>query len=65
MKLVEFAQNIKHFAEKYPNLEVVFSKDDEGNGFSRIFYSPSLGLFEDGEFSTQCEIKEINAICIN
>ena len=44
-------------------LDVVTSKDDEGNGYNLVHYEPTVGHFdEDREFT---EEKEINAVCVN
>ncbi len=45
------------------DLKVVTSDDDEGNHFTPVHYSPSLGLFEDNEFQPSDENPD--AICLN
>jgi thiol-disulfide isomerase/thioredoxin len=64
---------------EYGELDVVYSKDDEGNGFGHVHYGPSVGV-HDGEYSGDfkqfdtdpnvdpedtCSKEDINAICIN
>ena len=53
--------------EKVLDFDVIYSKDDEGNEYKRICYSPSLGSYDDGEFfdcHDQSGLKD-NALCIN
>ena len=75
MKLKEYAKLINNIAKRYPNLEVIYSKDDEGNDFQEVVYEPSIGYFEEGEYTEFdsiesdeqqfLNIKNCNAICIN
>ena len=79
MKLKEFLNNIQEMVKEDPSLlekNVIFAKDDEGNGFEEVYYGPSIGvLTEDFEyvpsdskdFEEEYEYtkKDINAICIN
>ena len=67
MKLLEFAENINKLLKDRPEtayFDVVTSRDDEGNGFNLVYYSPSVGSYNenDKEFS---EEKKLNAVCIN
>lgn len=75
MKLKEYLDNLNKLVKENPDCleyEVVSSIDDEGNGFNSVYYSPTLGIFEDDEFISGENIdergrsvNEINAICIN
>jgi hypothetical protein len=75
MKLKEFIENLNEFVKENPetlDMEVVTSIDDEGNGYSFVHYTPSKGVYEDGEitFSEQYEEdgiddSETNVVCIN
>ena len=64
--------------EAHGNLPLVYAIDEEGNAFHGVYFSPTLGHFneEDHEFATEDNIKEepdsypvdeypINALCIN
>ena len=67
MKLKEFSENISKLLEDRPEtaeFDVVTSADDEGNGYSLVHYSPSVGNYdeEDKEFT---EETKLNAVCIN
>lgn len=63
MKLNQFIKELQVLKKIHGNIDLVYSKDDEGNGFSEVFYSPTAGNFNDGEFNEKSE--DINVICIN
>lgn len=75
MTLKEYLENLNEFIAEHPEAleyEVVTSADDEGNYYNPVHYTPSIGLFEDGEFTQldnfeECEIdnKDANSVCIN
>lgn len=67
MKLKTFIENLTKFVTEHPealDLDVVTSRDDEGNGYNLVHYTPEVGNYnaEDKEFSAA---KELNAVCIN
>lgn len=67
MKLKEFAKNINELLKDRPetaDFEVVSSRDDEGNGFNLVHYSPSVGNYDNEEREFK-EEKKLNAVCIN
>lgn len=71
MTLREFIQNLQDFVKENPDtldMTVITSIDSEGNGYSEIYYDPTMGWYEDGNFSS-CEedIEEYgaNAVCVN
>jgi hypothetical protein len=75
MTLKQYIEMLQKFAEENPEtleFEVIYAEDDEGNGYGRIAYSPSKGVFDDGEFFTENNFEDedyqpsdINAVCIN
>lgn len=75
MTLREYIEELKKFAEENPEtleMQVITSKDDEGNGFSPVYYSPSKGIFEDSDFISaeqyedwERDESETNAVCVN
>jgi hypothetical protein len=72
MQLSEFLTNLNNLVEEKPWLltcEVITARDDEGNGFNLVHFSPTIGYFDkdEYEFSAEDEIEviEINAVCIN
>ena len=42
MKISEMIQNLKEFMEEHGDLECWYAIDDEGNGYHKISYEPSL-----------------------
>lgn len=67
MKLKEFAENINNLLKERPETaeyDVVSSKDDEGNGYNLVHYSPTVGNYDKEEREFQQE-REVNAVCIN
>lgn len=67
MKLKEYAENINKLLAERPEtaeFDVVTSRDDEGNGFNLVYYSPSVGNYnsEDRDFK---EEQVPNAVCVN
>lgn len=77
MKLKEFLKTLNDLVESNPKLEefeVVTAKDDEGNGYNRVYFHPSIGNFDEGEFEFVpfgdfeeygLVTSDANAICIN
>lgn len=77
MILKEYSEQIAALAALHPELEVVYSIDDEGNDFKVLHHTPSLGNYDKEErewideqdFGSyfneyDCEY-EVNAVCIN
>lgn len=77
MKLKQFLDHIHHHTKDIPNkdnLEVIFSIDDEGNEFKKVYFEPTLckienvdsknvnivGFYEDNTIKKE----NINSICI-
>ena len=55
MKLKDFLDNINKMVEENPSildLDVVYARDPEGNGFYPVYYTPSIGchLLEDDDW---------------
>jgi hypothetical protein len=75
MTLKEYIEGLKKFVEENPEtleMQVVTSKDDEGNGYNPVYYSPSKGIFEDSDFISARQYEdwerdesETNAVCVN
>ena len=75
MTLKEFIENLNKFVKENPEtleMQVVTSKDDEGNGFNLVYYKPSKGIFEDRDFISfeqyedfERDENETNAVCVN
>ena len=60
---------LKDFINKLEKV-VVYSADDEGNYFNQVHYSPTIGVFNDEDFTPvredfyECYL-ELNSVCIN
>jgi hypothetical protein len=71
MTLKQYREKLNKLAEENPeadNMQVIYSRDDEGNGYSNIHYSPGLGKFEHGEYMDKDNLEDgdkSNAVCIN
>ena len=75
MTLKEYIEQLQNFAETNPetlDMDVIYSRDDEGNGFQQIHYAPSKGFYEDSEFISVEQLEDynreengVNAVCIN
>jgi hypothetical protein len=80
MKLKDYIEALAEFAKEHPeslDMDVVYSRDDEGNGYQKVHYTPSLGNYDNewcGEFTSiesitespvDYEGLEINSVCIN
>ena len=80
MTLREYIKNLTTFAEENPeslDFQVVSSSDGEGNSYEGIYYTPSLGYYEDREFHGEDyyeeyeaeyeaeDIPKMNSVCIN
>ena len=67
MKLKQFAANINKLLQDRPetaDLDVVTSKDDEGNGFNLVHYSPQVGSYNENDREFK-EEQKVNAVCVN
>lgn len=42
MKISEMIKNLQEFMEEHGDLNCWYAKDDEGNGYQEVYYSPSL-----------------------
>ena len=74
MKLRQYLDELNELVEENPaalEYEVVYAKDDEGNGFEETHYGPSMGLFEGSEFTPadvldeEDRVEDANSVCIN
>lgn len=75
MKLGELIQNLEDIVKDHPeylDLDVVYSSDDEGNFYRYVYYSPSVGFYdeENKEFSNSTSglwnrLEPKKVICVN
>lgn len=47
MKLNEYIEELKEILEEHGDLDLIYSRDSEGNGFENVFYSPSI-MYKEG-----------------
>ena len=45
--LEQHIRSCQKLLSKHGNLELVYSIDDEGNGFQKIWWGPGIGYFSD------------------
>lgn len=74
MTLQQYINGLLELVKENPStadMKVIYAIDDEGNAFHAVGNEPSLGYFENNEFSQpDCENEddddfEFNAVCIN
>lgn len=76
MTLREYIDNLNELLEEYPdaaNYTVITAKDAEGNGYDRVYYTPTLGkLDDDGDFihlssfeDYDLEKDDADSVCVN
>lgn len=70
MTFKEYVTNLTQLLIEHPELakkKAVYAKDNEGNEYREVYFSPSIGYFDDdGDFTVAgSENDEVNAVCIN
>lgn len=70
MTFREYVKNLNDLLKKRPDIaafKVVTSKDDEGNGYNLVRYTPTVGAYDmdDRYFTTETDSSNINAVCVN
>jgi hypothetical protein len=64
MKLKEYMLVLKKYAKAHPNIQVIYSIDDEGNAFNDVYFHPTL--MEKDEYGELMKSKKYPThICIN
>lgn len=66
MLLKEYIAQLARLAKENPEaleMQVIYSRDDEGNGFQPVHYHAGLGKFTDGGEFEKSETP--NAVCLN
>lgn len=74
MKLSDYIKTLKIIFDEYGDIDLVYSSDDEGNSYSKVWCHPSEGQFchssdfipkdQFSEYDDSYEFK-VNAVCIN
>jgi hypothetical protein len=68
MKLKEYVDHLNKLVKDNPkalDFEVIAAIDDEGNGYNRVVFHPTLGSWDGDDFETDIQPEEFNSICIN
>jgi hypothetical protein len=66
MKIKDYIERLNRLAELYPDAELVYSCDDEGNHYSEVLFHPSCGEVKDDEWNPCLETAEnVKHICLN
>jgi len=72
MKLKNYIENLNAVIKSNPNtldMDVVTSRDNEGNGYTLVYYSPSIGNYSAEEWHTENDVieeeLELNAVLLN
>ena len=71
MKLSQYIKKLQAIEKKYPDINVVFAADEEGNSFHELTFTPSVGDFNGSDFINDDGTEEftnnyeINAVCLN
>ena len=68
MKLTAYIEHLRRLEETHPDVEVVYACDEEGNRFSKVYFTPSLGCLEGDEFENHKDLDDkskTNVVCLN
>ena len=65
MKLSEYIDKLNKILKLYGDITCVYAKDSEGNGFDEVYYDPSVGEYDDREFTSSDGETPINSVCVN
>lgn len=59
MKISEMIKNLEEFKAEHGDLDCWYAVDDEGNGYQRVYYYPSLYYVnEDNEMCREEDLEE-------
>lgn len=73
MKISKMIKNLEEFKAEHGDLDCWYAKDDEGNGYQEIYYSPTLmyankydDVFgqEDYDEADEDDKEDLTPICI-
>lgn len=77
MNLKQYIEELQKLYNEHGDLEIIYAADDEGNGYEKVHYNPSIMFFDENsksglsledkesdqdEFSVE---KFVKVICIN
>jgi hypothetical protein len=59
MKISEMIKNLEKFMAEYGDLDCWYARDDEGNGYQEVYFSPSFRYVnEEGEMYSEEDLEE-------
>ena len=64
MTLNEYISELQKLQKKHGTKQVVYAKDEEGNGFQPVVFAPSVGNV-DGSDEFDRDGQPQNAVCVN
>lgn len=72
MNLREYLKELQELVNKNPqalDYKVIYAKDDEGNEYSPVSYSPTVGFYDPEEWKFDVfpcfDDIVLNAVCVN
>lgn len=73
MKLTKYIEKLQELLAEHGDLELIYSKDDEGNGYEKVHYGPSVVNYiaSDREVIHEDDLEEWDesdyekVICVN
>ena len=71
MKLKEYIKELQNIEKEHGgNLDVVYSSDAEGNSYDKVYYTPSVGNYNDREWVSldndeDFGDRKVNAVIVN
>jgi len=68
MTLETYIENLKQFAKENPKalkMQAIYAKDNEGNGHSPIYFTPTKALYEYGYADDDVTNETFNSVIIN
>ena len=62
MRLTEYIAQLQRIKDEYGDLELIYAKDDEGNGYNKVNYLPTRVYYNesDREIINDYNITEYN-----
>lgn len=58
MEFKQYIQNLIKYTKEHPEslkMKVIYSRDNEGNGFDFVNFKPTMGNFDGYDYDQECE----------
>jgi hypothetical protein len=59
MKISDVIKTLSKLYAEHGDLDIVYAIDDEGNAFHKVYHSPSVGIYNRGDFLSETEYEEL------